>query len=105
MYFPINSLINSLIRLTLLKCLLFKLLVKFVKICTANADSTNNSSDDDSDSDDDVILVYADEPTPSQAERATKLQFAPTFFIKIDQIQSPGRKLITPLVIKQTFFR
>merc|ERR1719427_1372430 len=56
----------------------------------ANADSTNNSSDDDSDSDDDVILVYADEPTPSQAERATKLQFAPTFFIKIDQIQSPG---------------
>ena len=54
-------------------------------------------------SDDDVILVHADEPTPSQAERAAKLRFSPTFFIKIDQIQSPGRKLIALVVIK--YFR
>ena len=53
-----------------------------------------------SDSDDDVILVHADEPTSSQAERAAKLQFARTFCIKIDQVESPRRKLITLSVIK-----
>ena len=42
----------------------------------------------------------SDEPTPSQAERAAKLEFARTFFIKIDKIQSPGRKLITIAVVK-----
>ena len=51
-----------------------------------------------SDSDDDVILVHADKPTPKQAKRATDLKFARTFFIKIDQIEAPGRKLIAVLL-------
>ena len=58
-----------------------------------------NNFENSSDSDDDVILVQDDEPTPSQAERAAKLQFARTFFIELDQIQSPGRKLITIAVL------
>ena len=62
-----------------------------------------NNFEISSDSDDDVILVQDDEPTPSQAERAANLQFARTFFIKIDQIESPGRKLITVAVVK--YFR
>ena len=62
---------------------------------TANADSTNNSSDDDSEcGDDDVVIVYADEPTSAQAELSAKLRLAPTFFIKVDKIQSPGCKFL-----------